>query len=425
MLNCTPKHRLEQFVQQSKTRTEVLDKLGWGYCGNYYSKLDDLITEYKIDTSHFIKKKNKAEIDGLLTKDVLIDLLSRHGSVFNICKELKINYTHYNKHIKSRIEGYGLKLDISKIKGNWIPEEDDLVLKNYTWLPTKQLQNLFPDRTWTAIKLRGEKLGLERLHNPYRKSNLSKLLQDNYLSYYWLGFLMADGHFAAKRLKLDLSTKDMNHLKKFADFIECPNFSIDKWGKKCAVAAMDRVNIPLIKEKFAISNNKTYFPCNIKKIENKDWFISWIIGFIDGDGCIKKQTGRKDCAIAIKCHSSWLENLQLISDRLCLYCGTLKPNKAIINRRGYARINFTNYLIVNFLKNKTKEFELPVLSRKWDLIDLALKNRNAISKENRENVERLYEKNVSTKEICKLLGLKEGCVYQIKRRSLQKPLQVV
>ena len=41
-----------------------------------------------------------------------------------------------------------------------------------------------------------------------RAADLSKLLEDNFISYYWIGFLLADGSFSDNRLKLTLKKND-------------------------------------------------------------------------------------------------------------------------------------------------------------------------------------------------------------------------
>ena len=50
---------------------------------------------------------------------------------------------------------------------------------------------------------------------------MKNLIKQNILSYYWMGFLMADGYFdhVRKRISVVCSLKDKEHIKKFSQFI--------------------------------------------------------------------------------------------------------------------------------------------------------------------------------------------------------------
>lgn len=369
------KSNLKQIVKKCHTRIDVLRQLGYENSpnGKYYKKLDDLLFEQNIDTSHFIKKNSRKEIDKKLTKKLLNELLSEYGSVKDICKKLGLNHCDYNSLIRNKIKKFGLILDKRKLDGNWSVEEDEIVFKNYEILPKKKILKLLPNRTWNAIKLRARNvLKLERILNEQKQSDLSVLLNDNPITYYWIGFLMADGHFSEKRIRISLSIKDIKQIKRYVKFIKSPNINLIKNKKQCSSSAMDSINVPLIRKKFSISNRKTYEPCDIDKVKDINLFVALVIGFIDGDGNIKNQTNRKDCSINIKLHSSWLENLQIISNRLHLYCKAEHPNIAIINKQGYAKISFTKRILVNYLKYQSIKLNLPILNRKWNLIDLNL-----------------------------------------------------
>ena len=135
-------------------------------------------------------------------------------------------------------------------------------------------------------------------------NNLSPLLLENPISYYWIGFLLADGHFGQKNiLKITLSSLDKEHLYNLKTFLNIENILSERQGKYLCLKAMDSNLVPKIKEKFDISNKKTYDPPkNLESIKNKDLLISLIIGFIDGDGCIANKN--KAFSLTVKCHSS-------------------------------------------------------------------------------------------------------------------------
>ena len=219
---------------------------------------------------------------------------------------------------------------------------------------------------------------------PRRRSDLSILLEETHLTYYWLGFLFADGSFSKlDRLYFSLSIKDKEQIYKFKEFINYYGeyrFGKNKNGKivSIGISSQDQIKVKYLKEKFSISNRKTYEPCNLKNIP-EEFFLSWVVGFIDGDGSINYQTGRKDCFIKIKLHSSWLENLQFISNFIAEKL-SLIPNVARINAKGYANVNFTHYKIPIFLKKHAIQHKLPMMARKWDRIDLNFVSRYDIIK---------------------------------------------
>lgn len=57
-----------------------------------------------------------------------------------------------------------------------------------------------------------------------KKCNLEKLLLDVPETYYWIGFILADGHISKNnRLVVTLSVKDKNHLIKLQKYLEIEN----------------------------------------------------------------------------------------------------------------------------------------------------------------------------------------------------------
>lgn len=87
------------------------------------------------------------------------------------------------------------------------------------------------------------------------------------------------------------------------------------------------------------------------------------IGFIDGDGSIRNQTGRKDTLLNIKVHSSWLNVLNEFKRIFHFECAN-----PYINKSGYAMWSIGNHYIQYFLKQHSVKYKLPTLQRKWSLI---------------------------------------------------------
>ena len=178
-----------------------------------------------------------------------------------------------------------------------------------------------------------------------RQSELGVLLEDTPLTYYWLGFIMADGHIDHKRrLVVRLSVLDEEHLIRLKEYLKIDNITYQRSNTIVSISAMDTKIINILSDKFNISSRKTYNPCNIKGM-SQDLLFSLMVGFIDGDGSIKYQSGRTDCLLQVKCHSSWLDNLQHMLG---------KPG--YINAEGYANVNIGDNTLLREWKLKAISF---------------------------------------------------------------------
>jgi len=247
------------------------------------------------------------------------------------------------------------------------------------------------------------------------KRKLYKLLEETPESYYWMGFIMADGHFAGNRLVMGLSINDEDHLKKLYDFLECDN-TIHKNHIGCGFSMMDSYTVPLLKTKFDINNRKTYNPPkSINWMENNLKY-SFIVGFIDGDGSIIKQYKRKDPYLRIKVHSNWLHILNEIGFILSTDAN-VKHVEARINNQGYANINLANHILLKHLKRKVNKLKLPVLKRKWSLIDENHMNKNEVSTYRIEQVTIMMEEGLSNKIIRERLKLKKSTLSLLQKRN--------
>lgn len=244
---------------------------------------------------------------------------------------------------------------------------------------------------------------------------LEKLLGDTPETYYWIGFIMADGTLVGNRLKIGLSIKDEDLLNRLYKFLGCTN-SIYKTDISCEFSIMDSYTIPLLRNKFDINQRKTYNPPKSLLWMDDDLLYSFIIGFIDGDGAILKQTNREDPNLRIKVHSNWLTILNEIS----MFVST-KANvnvvEARINNKGYANVNLSNHVLLKSLKKKALELKIPYLNRKWSLIDENHINKMEKSKINLNKVIELIKLGCSDKKIREVLGLKKSTLSLMKKRN--------
>lgn len=111
---------------------------------------------------------------------------------------------------------------------------------------------------------------------------------------YWIGFLSADGYIHQERgtIQFELQESDKNQVEKFALAvgstrpilkIETNNFI----HYRCVLNSRKMVN-DLLKYNITQRKSLTFYPTNIPE----KYIPYWIIGYMDGDGCIFNSKGR-------------------------------------------------------------------------------------------------------------------------------------
>lgn len=297
----------------------------------------------------------------------------------------------------------------------WSQEEDVILIENYSILTKKELLSLLPNRTAYAINIRASNFKLKKNRNEYCESDCSVLLNESPESYYWAGFIAADGHISDLfRLTINISLLDKQHLIKFSNYIKCPNTSYKQNMTQISISCQDRFYLKHFKEKFNLTSNKTYNPPNLDFLTGNS-FLAFFIGFIDGDGCIKYQTGRKDCSLDVHIHASWLHVMNTFCLKLEQILQITLPKPKIMND-GYLKWTITNSAYLRLLKNTTKQLSLPVLIRKWDMI-----NENYISRAEKvrlilPKIKELYLQGHTAVSIAQQTNRTTGSIYSILKR---------
>jgi hypothetical protein len=139
---------------------------------------------------------------------------------------------------------------------------------------------------------------------------------------------MADGYINHRTMSLgiELSLKDRDHLSKLANFIGTNTTlgrrllkykNITKKFDMIQTNKTSRKTLPLPIKKFNIHPHKTK---NLQKIRIKkdNLFLSFLIGYIDGDGSITKISRKYNNSYrcTLECNVSWLEFLERSIHRL-------------------------------------------------------------------------------------------------------------
>lgn len=303
----------------------------------------------------------------------------------------------------------------------WSIREIQDLKENYGKINRDEIMLLFKNRTCDSVKLKASQLKLSydnktkfnRCYFKY-KTNINVLTEETPETYYWIGFLMADGHFSTiNRLRLTLAEKDLDHLRKFCIYINYDT-SFIKYNRKTKsyyMSVMNKAVISILKSKFNISNNKTYNPCLIDMDLDKNLLFSLVIGFIDGDGSIQRLHNRKDVSIGIKCHSSLEENLNKFSEILGFY------KKAYINTCNYSQIFFQNNEKLKEIKLKSLNLNLPFMKRKWDIINLDYFTKYEVSSNRVEIYKILKSQGYNDYSIAKVLNINSSSITGWKKRG--------
>lgn len=256
--------------------------------------------------------------------------------------------------------------------------------------------------------------GIKLKNDNGRQGNLKILLDDSYESFYWMGFILADGCFYKNRLKIGLSPKDKYHLEKFVKYISLKNPIIEK-KINVSIQIKDSVTSPMICEKFNINPAKTYNPPLTISKYNIDFQYCLLAGFIDGDGCIQKQYNRYDYKLSIKNHANWINILEEFNE---LIDGT--KNFTRINNSGYAILLISNSEILKNLKKRIESYNLPIMKRKWDIIDYNYQSSVKKSNELKNLVLIELKNGMKPKEIKIKYGISYPNISRIKKLYYEK-----
>jgi hypothetical protein len=202
-----------------------------------------------------------------------------------------------------------------------------------------------------------------------RYGNLSKLLEGTHEAAYWLGFIMADGSFSGNRLGIGLHPKDSTHLESFKSWAEITSpILLHDQGRYVKISIMDSTNVPKLRELYDIQPRKTYNPPKKLPFQSPELNKSFLVGLIDGDGYITRQTGRDVSAILIVGHLSWLSFFQKLSESTGF--GKTRTRPGSVDSTGtFAALNSHVHGNNVTLKLHAIKHDLPYLSRKWSLVD--------------------------------------------------------
>jgi hypothetical protein len=253
-------------------------------------------------------------------------------------------------------------------KNSWTDDDINYLMNNYS-LKTNYELSLILNKKIGTIKEYARRKGLVKeydINESKRIGNLNNLLKEIPEAYYWIGFIFADGTLS-KTGRLTITTSwDNEHLENFAKFVggKVTKNKKSKSNKNYVgsreifyrVSVSDINRYQNLYDKFNIVNNKTYFPPKLDFL-NDDWkFLSFLIGFIDGDGNIT------DKSIVIRNHINW--NITHLTIQNFLYKFNIYSS-VNIDTNGDSSI-YISREFYPLLKNFINDNNIPVMIRKWN-----------------------------------------------------------
>lgn len=253
----------------------------------------------------------------------------------------------------------------------WTAHDDDLLRKVYTTTSLDELQRLF-GRSENAIRLHALAIGLTRTPIPSPHGNLKRLLEDTPTAAYWNGFIAADGAFSDVRLKVFIAEHDRGHLEKLTTWLGITSSIHSPSNNVAGFAIADTASIRALRERFDIRPRKTYNPPQHLPYDDDNLLRAWFIGYVDGDGHIKRQTGRQTAILDTVAHLSWKPFLEELVARLGFGYVNERTGHARYPDRRYVAIRCARHNQIAGLKRFATEHQLPILTRKWDRVDTSI-----------------------------------------------------
>lgn len=207
--------------------------------------------------------------------------------------------------------------------------------------------------------------------------NCKNLLNDSIESYYWIGFIVADGcisKFLNKskneviRLTINLHKKDRCILENLVKFLK--NGHIIDYGDYTKVAYVTGASE--VKNKFKFNYQKTYNPTDFSVFENctNDQLLALLCGIIDGDGSITYKHDNTTVFIRIAAYYKWQNFYEKLLNRLNIHFTIIQDKETAIS------ICIQDKYGIFDLYDKVLKLNLPLLKRKWDKIKTIPKDKN-------------------------------------------------
>lgn len=258
----------------------------------------------------------------------------------------------------------------------WTEKEDEFLRSHYGKVPRQFLLKLLPGATYHDVKNRAYKLGLsgnkslvlsQARIGKGRKYEIDFGFFDvvDSLRSYWAGFIAADGNLneSRHRLAIRLAEKDRLHLELFRQTVGYtgPLYEVAAYGKSGPQVLLQCHGVQSwlvrLKENYCLTPRKSLTlqpPVSL----DEDNSLAFIIGYIDGDGCISVDVP----SVQIVGTNDVLCWIKMWFDRLCPSMNrryaVVRPNKNVF---GYKVAGQR----ASYILRRLNKIVVPKLERKW------------------------------------------------------------
>lgn len=203
--------------------------------------------------------------------------------------------------------------------------------------------------------------------------DLSPLLSGSLESFYWLGFIAADGTIDKKgKLQISQAEKDRNTICLMANYLKGKVMIRNVKGgfnKKSTIVyeliISHKEITDKIREFFGLTDiTKTHAGIKLDFIKSPEQAMCFLMGFMDGDANIRHNHAK------IQCYRTWLEVFQKLSSLLPLEYqdGIIK-----LEYKEQQDSYYANWILRSQPIRKLKKFALenniPISERKWVVVD--------------------------------------------------------
>jgi hypothetical protein len=273
----------------------------------------------------------------------------------------------------------------------WTTEEDNILKREVNGGRSYQsiADEFIPHRSADSLRIRSRRyLNLDNYNYAAKASRIysynDKFWETpNLLNSYWAGFLAADGNIAIKggdqRLAVVLSAVDKLHLLKFKNDIDYNGIILDL-QKPWKNTVLHHVKLCVSCYGNTIKDLENYFsviPNKAKRLSppniTDDNIWAYLIGYIDGDGCI-----------CVSCHGLSVTFASASPFIINWVAEITEPFKGLRNKKrnvqiykGYSKFGLYGEAAVQ-LYDFLYSFPVPKLDRKWNndkVRNFILKNR--------------------------------------------------
>lgn len=253
-------------------------------------------------------------------------------------------------------------------KQKWTTEEEKILIENYENMKTRDLMVLLSNKSNDQIRWKAKDYKLNKKVTRSSKDITWLENLDSPETCYWWGFITADGCITKKQLILSISVEDKQHLQRFSDLTNCEIKDVYRengWNPNgytmSRIAINDYFSLERIRERFSISDKKTYNPLKLDEFFTTTNLKYFIVGLIDGDGHVDSYNKN----IKIKIHPNWSSTLQNISKLLLEHYSI--PSSITMTKDGWVILTITAKGS-KLLKALIQFEDIPYMKRKWDRI---------------------------------------------------------